>query len=363
MDVGGGLKIGTRRQADFGTPAVRRPGRRQLHHRGLLARGLPVRDHLRSPRPQAPVQRRRRHPAGRRAALPRRYGHRGPGGSVPRIARAPGAVLPRDRQRFRGVRGPAQLRRVQARLLHVAPLPHQERSSGDLHRGGADRRRDRQAVPRPGARQRPVRQPDAGRCAGTHPGGRSPGRRELAPGDRPRHLDRRGDTRLRRRAETGAPGRRRRPRGHQPRRGPRSRGRESSAGGIRRRRRLPPSASAPRTSTSPTHATSRPSTSPPTRATTSSSPTPTWRRCAWRRRNTTIRVGSPPSSAGSGRGRPAPVAIATSCSWTTKGRSSAAATGSFPATRCRPTPMRPNAFTPATCRRGCASTWPRPAAR
>ena len=62
-------------------------------------------------------------------------------------------------------------------------------------------------------------------------------------------------------------------------------------------------------------------------------------------------------------GRPGPGAIATCCSWTTTDPSTAAATGSFPATKCPPAPARPSACTPATCRRGCASTWPRPAAR
>ena len=71
MDVGGGLKIGTRRQADFGTPQFDDPAADNYATVTCSREDFTVRDHLRSPRPQAPVQRRRRDPAGRRAALSR----------------------------------------------------------------------------------------------------------------------------------------------------------------------------------------------------------------------------------------------------------------------------------------------------
>ena len=192
MDVGGGLKIGTRRQADFGAPQFDDPSADNYTSVPVLAQGSRFETTF-DPR-----------------------GHKRPFNAVAVIRLVAGPLYPGDTvtvvlgDRSRGSRG-LQVQSFPESAsdfaVFVDPLssgeykrvyctsPNFRIRSGpadDLHRGGADHRRGGQAVPRPGARQRQVRQPDAGRCAGTHPGRRSAGRREPAPGERPRDLDRRG---------------------------------------------------------------------------------------------------------------------------------------------------------------------------
>ena len=98
MDVGGGLKIGTRRQADFGTPQFDDPAGDNYttvtcsREGSRFETAFDPRGHKRPFNAVAVIR------LAGRAALSRRCRHRRPGGSVPRLAWTPGAVLPGDRQ-------------------------------------------------------------------------------------------------------------------------------------------------------------------------------------------------------------------------------------------------------------------------